>query len=319
MLRHIVRRILVVVPTLVGASILIFATMRIIPGDPAQVILGGEGMGGYVKPIQIETLREELGLTKPLVVQYLDWMGGVIRGDFGRSLWYGSSVATEIGRRAPITFQLVLMGIVVGWILGLPIGILSAVYRESITDHALRVGAVLLLAVPNFWIATMIILVGVLVFGWLPPTGTHLVWIDPVGNMTQMMWPALIIGGHEAARVARMTRSSLLEVIREDYIRTAWSKGLSAHIVYIRHALKNALIPVITLSSLYFGVLLGGTVVLESIFSMPGLGLALLESVKVRDYPMVQTLMLFLVATFAAINLAVDILYTVLDPRIRRL
>lgn len=318
MLQYILRRILITIPTLVGASILIFIIMRVIPGDPAEVILGAEGTGGYIKPIQVETLREELGLSKPLVVQYLNWVGGALHGDFGRSLWYGTSVATEIGRRIPLTIELVLMGIIIGWVIGLPIGILSAVYRESALDQVLRASSVLLLAIPNFWIGTIIVLVGVLAFGWLPPTGTHVLWKDPIGNITQMIWPALIIGVAEVARVARMSRSSLLEVIREDYIRTARAKGLSARLVYARHALKNALIPVITLSSLYFGALLGGTVVLESIFSMPGLGRALLESVKTRDYPMVQTLILFLVAMFAAINLVVDILYTVLDPRIRR-
>jgi peptide/nickel transport system permease protein len=314
--RYIARRLLIAIPTLLGATIVAFIILRVLPGDVAEMILRGESGEGAAFPWTIEQLREELGLNRPLYVQYFDWVGHILIGDFGESLWTGRSVGGEILHRLPLTAQLAIMAELFALLWGIPIGILSAIRQDTWLDYGLRFWSIFFLAVPTFWLGLIVLLIGVRYFSWMPPVGYYLLWEDPRNNLMQFTWPALVLASHEGARVGRMTRSAMLEVMREDYIRTARAKGLAEQLVVARHALKNALIPVLTFTSVYFGVMLGGTVVLEYVFSIPGLGTLFLDSLRFRDYTMVQALVFFLATAFIVINLVVDIIYGWLDPRI---
>ena len=314
--RYIARRFLIAIPTLWVATILIFLLLRVLPGDVAEMILRGESGEGVALPFTVQQLREELGLNRPLFVQYYTWVFDILKGDFGDSLWTGRSVGGEILTRLPLTLQMALMAEFMALLIGIPIGIITAIRQDTWIDYVLRVWSIFFLAFPSFWLALIILLVGVQVFNWIPPLGYHLLWKEPGTNLAQLFWPAAVLASHEVARLGRMTRSTMLEVLREDYIRTARAKGLRENVVIIRHALKNALIPVVTFTSVYFGTILGGVVVLEFVFSVPGLGTLFLDSLRLRDYTMVQALVFFLAAGFIGINLIVDLLYGFLDPRI---
>ena len=310
------RRVLYMIPTLIGATLLVFAIMRVVPGDIAFAFLAGEEGAAAVDPASLEKLREELGLNRPLVVQYLSWLVRIPLGDLGNSMWDKSPIIDELKHRMPITAQIVVMAVFMGFVAGIPLGIISALKQNRWMDYVARVTSILFLAFPTFWLGLLILLVGVRVFSWMPPLGYNLLWVHPADNLLQLFFPSVVIASHQMALIARMTRSTMLEVLREDYIRTARAKGLAESVVIWRHVMKNSMIPVITLVSISVGRLLAGTVVMEHVFSIPGVGSYMLESIINRDYTVVQGLVFFFAATFVAINLFVDVSYGWLDPRI---
>jgi len=314
---YIMRRVAAMIPTLLGATLLVFLVMRVVPGDIIFALLTDEeGGAAQISEEALNKLRAELGIDKPLYMQYLTWIAGIPRGDLGDSMWNKLPVAEEMVGRFPISAQLGIMGGVLGFFFGLPLGIVSALKRGTIIDAIARFTSIFLFAFPSFWLGLMIIMFTTRQFMWMPPLGYNLLWENPSDNLQQLIFPALVIASHLMAIVARMTRSTMLEVLREDYIRTARAKGLAESTVIVRHALRNSLIPVITIVSLSVGSLLAGTVVMERVFTIPGLGLYLLESIMVRDYTAVQAMILMFAFIFVIINLIVDIMYGYLDPRI---
>lgn len=317
MRNYIIRRLLLFFPTLILASIIIFVIMRIVPGDPAIAILGGEGGEGVYTQADLDSLRQKLGFDKPIHVQYLVWIWGVVRLDMGDSLWMGTPVIDELKRRFPLTLELALLTFSVAVSIAIPAGVISALRQDTSLDYTVRVFSILGLAMPTFWIGTMTLLILSLWFNWVPPMGYASPWQDLGKNLEQLIWPALGLGYYQNAITARMTRAQMLEVLRQDYIRTAWAKGLQTRAVVFGHALKNAVLPVVTLWGIQVGHLLGGAIVMETIFSLPGIGRLLITSVFNRDYPMIQAIILFIAFVFLVINLAVDLLYGWLDPRIR--
>jgi peptide/nickel transport system permease protein len=317
MIRYVTRRLIFLVPTVLFVSIIIFALMNILPGDVAQMILIGPQGEGAAKPEDIAKIKADLGLDRPLPVQYADWMLGVVRLDVGRSLWSKEPVFQELGRRFPLSIELAMMATTFALIIAIPTGVIAAVKQGTWIDYTTRVFAITGLSMPNFWVGTLIILFLVYNFNWTPPLGYRGPLDDPAKNFQQLIWPALALGYGQAAIISRMMRSSLLEVLREDYVRTARAKGLAAWTVIVRHGIRNALLPVVTLIAIQFGYILGGTVVMESVFSLPGVGRYLVDAIAHRDYPVVQTLVLIFAMIFVLINLITDVLYTKLDPRIR--
>lgn len=313
------RRLLLLLPTLLGISIVIFLVMRIVPGDVALLIVtgGGEGSGGAIRQESLNAVRKELGLDKPLHLQYVAWMGDVLRLNGGASLWSGRPVADEVKRRFPVTLELALMTFLISLLISLPTGVLSALRQDTWSDYVFRVVTIGGIAMPTFWSGTLVVLFLVQTFDWIPPLGTPSILEDPSTLFSQLIWPAMALGYYQAAVISRMTRSAMLEVLRQDYVRTAWAKGLRERVVVVRHALKNAMLPVVTLSGIQFGHLLGGTVIMESIFVLPGIGSYLLHALLSRDYPVIQSIIVLLAAIFVLVNMAVDLLYGWLDPRIR--
>ncbi len=312
----IVRRLLIAIPTLVGATILVFVVMRVIPGDIAYALLAGEEGAAQVDPAALADLRRELGTDRPLHVQYVDWIAGLLQGSLGDSMLNRLPVAGEIARRLPITLEIAFFSVAIGFGAGLPLGIISALRRDTWADLISRIASILFLAIPSFWLGLLILLLTTRLFTWIPPLGYHPLWSSPGTNLVQVLFPSLVIGSHLMAIVARMTRSTMLEVINEDYIRVARAKGFSERQIVLRHALKNSLLPVLTIASLSFGTLLGGAVVMERVFSVPGIGSYLIESITVRDYTAVQALVFIFAAAFIVINLIVDLAHGWLDPRI---
>lgn len=313
---YIIRRLLLLVPIMLGVSFLTFAMFRIIPGD-AAVLQCGFGC----TPEVVEELRHDLGLDRPWYVQYGDWVWGVVQGDFGESITEsGLSVTTDLKRRLPITAEILIMSIILSVVLGVPPGVLSAIRPGTPLDFIARVGSVLGLSIPNFWLGILIITFGLSWFGWTPPQfgrGYVPFFDDPWVNLQQFFFPSLVLAAGIAAGIMRLTRSSMLEVLRNDYIRTAWSKGLRERTVVIRHALKNALIPVVTVVGLSIGALIGGTVLVETVFALNGVGFWVVSSVIRRDIFVVMSLTLIFAITYVLANLIVDLLYAWLDPRIR--
>lgn len=316
MQRLIVRRLLIAIPTLVGATILVFVVMRVIPGDIAYALLAGEEGAAQVDTDTLAELRRQLGTDRPLHVQYIDWIAGLLQGSLGDSMWNRLPVGGEIARRLPITLEIALLSVAMGFGAGLPLGIVSALRRDTWADLISRIASILFLAIPSFWLGLLILLLTTRLFTWIPPLGYHPLWSSPGTNLVQVLFPSLVIGSHLMAIVARMTRSTMLEVINEDYIRVARAKGFSERQIVLRHALKNSLLPVLTIASLSFGTLLGGAVVMERVFSVPGIGSYLIESITVRDYTAVQALVFIFAAAFILINLIVDLAHGWLDPRI---
>ncbi len=315
---YVIRRILGLVPVLIGISLIIFFIMRMLPGDVASMILmGADEDTVAVDPEAIIALREQLGLNEPLFVQYFSWVGGLLTLDAGDSLWSGRPVFLEIGERLPLTMELAAMALVISLVVALPLGVISALRQDSSLDYIFRSISIAGLAIPNFWIATLIILFLSTTFNWAPPLGYVGFFENPWVNIQQLIWPALVVGYGNAAIIARMTRSAMLEVLREDYIRTAWAKGLDQKVILTVHALRNAMLPVLTLAALSLGHLLNGTVILETIFTLPGIGRYLIDAIFHRDFPVVQTIVMLLAALFVVLNLITDLLYGVLDPRIR--
>jgi peptide/nickel transport system permease protein len=290
--------------------------MRVLPGDPLAMI-AVEGQGTYrLTEEELAKARHDLGLDRPYVVQYFDWMRDVLKGDLGRSFWRGEPIRDLILRRAPISAQIALMAVVLSWLIGLPVGILSATARNSRLDYVVRSVVTLFMAVPGFWIGLVIVLVGVLVFTWRPPLTITYLWDDPGRNLQMTVGPALAIGIGLGAVMARMTRSAVLEALHQDYARTARAKGLRERIVVWKHVLRNALLPIVTLSGLAFGGLLGGTLAVEQAFGVPGLGKAFVQALAERDWTMIQNLVLLYGVIVTVVNLVVDLSYAWLDPRI---
>lgn len=305
------------IPTLLLVSWVIFWLMRILPGDVATLILIGPDGQGTPNPEDIAQLREELGLDRSIVVQWLDWMRGLITLDVGPSLWSNEPVFSELFKRLPLTIELGIMTTVTSLVIAIPLGIVAAVKRGTWMDYASRIFVLGGLSIPSFWVSVLIILALVTYFGWTPPLGYVPLTKDPVVNFQQLIWPALALGYIQAALVARMMRSSLLEVMREDYIRTARAKGVRDRNVVIKHALKNSMLPVITVIGIGLANIIGGTVIVETIFNLPGVGRFMVDAINHRDYPVVQTLTFIFALIFALTNLAVDLAYGMLDPRIR--
>ena len=317
MTRYLINRLLIAIPTLIGITILIFLAMRVLPGDPLAVIMS-ESTGSYVLSDEdLAAARASLGLDKPLYRQYLDWMGEVVRGDLGSSFWTKEPISALILRRGPITMQIALMAVLFSWLIGVPIGMFSAIWRNSFFDYFSRIGITLFIAVPSFWIGLLIVLFTVLVFTWRPPLTIVQLWEDPWTNLSMTVLPALALGLGLAASQARMTRSAALEVMYEDYIRTGRAKGLRDRVLVWRHVFRNAMLPVLTTSGLALGGLLGGAVSVERAFGVPGLGTLLVQALADRDWMMIQNLVLLYGVIFAVINLLVDLSYAWFDPRIR--
>ncbi len=313
---YITKRLLLIVPTLLGVAALVFFIMRVIPGDVTLLILGGD-QAGRIDPAQIAALKHQLGLDQPLLVQFGSWLWGVVRFDFGTSLWTGQPVVQELLIRLPLSLELALLASMVSVVIAIPLGMLAAVRQDSWVDYVVRVVSIGGLAIPSFWIGILCILLLVIYFGWGPPLEFTPPWVDPWANFQQMVWPVVTVGYRYAAVTTRMTRSTVLEVLREDYIRTAWAKGLREGVVVVRHALKNAMLPVITLIGTEFAFLIGGLVVTETVFTLNGVGRFVVDAVAHRDYPVVQALVFLIAFSFVIVNLLVDLTYAWFDPRIR--
>jgi len=317
MQQYIIRRLLLIIPTLIGVTVLIFLAMRVIPGDPLKSMAGETSL--YVlSDEEYEKVRKSLGLHRPLVVQYADWVFDVARGDLGYSFWRTKEpISKTLIRRAPITFQIAIIAIVLSWIIGIPAGILCAMRRNSSADYSLRMLITFLMAIPNFWLALVFLLITVVFFQWRPPFEVTYLWTDPVRNLQMTIPPGVCLGLGMGSIIARMVRATFLEVLREDYVRTARSKGLKETVIVKRHVLRNAFLPVLTLTGLQLAALLGGTVAVERAFNIPGLGFSLVFAIIERDYMMIQNLVLLFGVCTIAVNFLTDILYGVIDPRIR--
>ena len=315
---YIIRRLLLVIPTLLILTILVFLSVRFIPGDAIDVMAGR--MEGYLGggDIDREAVERMLGLDAPVYVQYGRWLGGIfLHGSLGESLMGGWAVEETIIGRLPVTIELGVMAIVIGLVIALPVGIYSAIRQDSAADFLGRSVAIIGLATPNFWLGIMVMIYPAIWWGWSPPMELISFTKDPLGNLAGFIIPSLILGTASAAATMRMTRTMMLEVLRQDYIRTAWSKGLKERAVVIRHAVKNALIPVVSLIGLQLPILVGGAVIMENIFNLPGLGRLLLIALNNRDYPVVSGINLFFATGVVGINLLIDMIYAVLDPRVR--
>jgi len=300
--------------TLVGLTVLVFLMLRLIPGTVVEQMIGADAI---VSPAMVAELKRFFGLDQPWWLQYARWIGELIHGNLGTSWRTGKPVIALIAERLPVTLELTTLAVTFALILGIPAGIVSATRRDQAIDNVTRVGTLLGLSVPVFWQGTMLILFFSVYLRWMPPV----VWVDfftdPRRNLTIMLLPALCLGTASAANIARTTRSCMLDVLRSEYIRTAAAKGLTRRVLVLKHALKNALIPIVTVAGLQVGILLGGTVVVEEVFTLPGIGRLVLWSIYQRDYPLTQSTILFIATMFMTINLAVDVLYGYLDPRIR--
>jgi len=313
---YLTKRLLLIVPTLLGVAVVVFVIMRVIPGDVSLLILGGD-QTGRIDPQQLAALRHQLGLDQPLAVQFATWLWGVLRLDFGTSLWTGQPVIDEVLIRLPLSLEVAILATIVSVVLAVPLGMLAAVRQDTWVDYAIRVVSIGGQAIPSFWVGILVILFLVIYFGWGPPLEFTPPWVDPWANFQQLVWPVVTIGYRYAAVTTRMTRSTVLEVLREDYIRTAWAKGLRDRAVVIRHALKNAMLPVVTLVGTEFAFLIGGLVVTETVFTLNGVGRFVVDAVAHRDYPVVQALVFLIALAFVVVNLLIDLTYAWLDPRIR--
>ena len=316
MYKYIGRRLLYSIPGLFGITIIIFFALRILPGDPLAILYGDGGKENLTEA-DIAEIKHQLGIDKALVFQYGDWMKDVFSGKMGVSFWRGDSVSEMIIRRGPLTAEIAVIAVLVSWLIGLPVGILGAVRQNGIADYVSRFLTIVFLAVPSFWVAILVVVFSLLMFNYRPPLGIIQIWEDPFRNMQIVIAPGIVLGLATSAYIARMARTTLLEVIRDDYVRTARAKGLPERIVVLRHALRNALLPVITLSGVLFGLLLGGSVAVELAFTVPGLGSALVQAFTERDFVVVQNLVLLYGVIFVFVNLTIDLAYAWLDPRIR--
>ena len=317
MQQYILRRILLAIPTLIGVSILIFLVMRVLPGDPIQAMVDDEsGPTSYTEE-QKEIILTSLGLNRPLYQQYLSWMLDIARGDLGFSFWRDTPIRETIQRRGPITAEIGIFAVIISWVVGLPVGVIGALWRNSFTDYVSRFTVTFFLAAPSFWLGLGFILITVIFFTWRPPITLVQIWEDPWRNLQMTLPPAIAVGLGMAAIIARMSRATLLEVFREDYVRTARAKGMGEQKVVWRHVMRNAMLPVITVSGLQLANLLGGSVAVEKAFSVPGLGAALAQAMSDRDWMVIQNLVLLFAAIFVVINLLVDLAYALIDPRIR--
>ncbi|HQW50485.1 MAG TPA: ABC transporter permease [Tepidiformaceae bacterium] len=315
MQRYILRRLLLMIPTLIGVSFVVFLIVRAVPGDVVDLIAGDFGAAD---PATKEALRKEFGLEGNIVAQYVRWLGDIVQFDLGKSLISGRTVTSELQSRLPVTFQLGLMAIFFSLLIAVPIGIISAVRQDTWADYIGRSFAIGLLAAPGFWIAILLISMAGRYFTWGVPPATYVEFADdPIANLKLMFMPALILGGGLSGSVMRFTRSTMLETLRQDYIRTAWSKGLQERVIIVRHAMRNALIPVVTVVGLQLPILVGGTVIIESVYAIPGMGRYYIAAIDSKDYPVIQGINIIVAIVVVFSNLGVDLLYSVIDPRIR--
>ena len=315
---YILRRLALFVPTLVGASILIFVLMRLVPGDIAEILVYQTGSeSSAVQKKQIQQIRRELGLERPIVTQYVDWIAGAVRGDFGQSYVQRRPVMDILRERFPRSMELALLTLVLAVVWAIPLGVISAVRQNGPLDYLARLVSLSGLSLPLFFTGALILYGLVRIFHWLPPLEFVSFTVDPLENLKQLIWPALAQAYYISAPITRLTRSQMLEVVRQDYVRTARAKGLAERAVIYRHALRNSLLPVVTFIGWWGGRLLGGLVIMEIIFVVPGMGSALIQAVSQRDYPTVQAMVFVMALVFLGLNLAIDLLYAWLDPRIR--
>jgi peptide/nickel transport system permease protein len=310
--RYLFKRLLVAIPSLLIASLIVFTLPRLLPGDAVQLMLEEKA---YAK--DLDELRHKLGLDRPIYVQYFAWLGQIARGDLGESLWTRRTVVEELAARLPVTLLLGGMAAAFAVIIGIPIGVLSAVRADTLRDYLARSAAILGLSVPGFWLATLVIILPALWWGWTPHLGFTEFSENPTAHVLQFILPSLILGIASGASIMRLTRAMLLEVLRQDYVRTAWAKGLRERAVVLKHSLKNAVIPVITVLGIQFAQIFSATVIIESIFQLPGMGRFLFDAILQRDYPVIQGINLLVVSIIVLLNLLVDLAYAVLDPRIR--
>lgn len=331
---YVVRRILQTIPVFVGITFIVFLIMHLTPGDPVEIMMG---RGSVVTTEQIEQIRHELGLDRPLYIQYFSFLGGVLHGDFGRSILQHAPVMQLIADRLPATFELTIISIIISLIIAIPVGVISSVKRYSLLDHIGTVSALAGVSMPSFWLGLLLIIVFSVKLKILPVTGranygygltsiTNFLLIDAVvtGNwgalgdaIRHLLLPAITLGSYMAALTMRVTRSSMLEVLSREYIRTAWAKGLSHKVVILKHAMRNALGPTVTVVTLNIGILLGGNMIVESVFGWPGLGRLVINAVYTRDYPLVQGAVLIYALTYVVMNFIADLLYAVLNPKVR--
>ncbi len=316
MLAYTIKRLLLMIPTLLGVAILIFVLLRVVPGDVVEARYLSQGSQFQSQDL-MDIERKKLGLDQPLWRQFTTWMWGLAHLDFGLSMWTGSPITEEINLRFALSLQLAIMATAVATLLAIPLGILAAIRQDTWVDYAVRVFSIAGLAMPSFWLGILMILTMLIVFKWLPPMVYTPFWVNPWDNLAQLIWPALAVGYRYSAVATRMMRSAMLEVLREDYIRTARAKGLGLNLILVRHALKNAMLPVITVVGLEFAFLMGGLVVTEQVFNLNGLGMLFVEAISHRDYTLTQALVLIVAAVFIFVNFATDIAYAWLDPRIR--
>jgi peptide/nickel transport system permease protein len=314
--RYLVTRFFLMIPTLLGVAVLVFVLLRVLPGDVVEMRFAS-GQNQFVDQKMLDAERAKLGLDKPIWQQFGVYLAGLVRLDFGRSMWTGSPITEEIKLRFALSLQLALMATVVATVLAIPLGIVAALRQDTWVDYFVRVFSIAGLAMPSFWLGILLILTLLVFFKWLPPMVYTPFWVDPWQNLQQLIWPALAVGYRYSAVATRMTRSAMLEVLREDYIRTARAKGLWVKLILTRHALKNAMLPVLTVIALEFAFLLGGLVVTEQVFNLNGLGLLFVQAIAHRDYTLTQALVLLVAGTFIVVNFFVDVAFAWIDPRIR--
>ena len=310
--RYTLKRLLVAIPSLLIATVIVFSLSRLIPGDVVTLMMQENQ---YAQ--SLEEMREKLGLNRPIYLQYFEWIGRAVRGDLGESLYSSRPVLQELARRVPVSLELGAVAVFFAVLMGVPIGVLSASRQDSAEDYIARSGAILGLSAPGFWLGTLVVVLPAIYFGWSPSITFIPFTSDPWGHMVQFLIPGFLLGIASAASIMRLTRTQLLEVLRQDYVRTAWSKGLGERVVVLKHSLKSALIPVVTVLGIQIAQVLSGTVIFETIFGLPGMGRFLFDAITERDYPVIQGINLVIVTTIVTVNLLVDVVYAYLDPRIR--
>jgi peptide/nickel transport system permease protein len=311
--KYIIRRLLLAIPVLLLASLIVFGLMRVMPGDALTALMAESG---NVSERELQKLRKDLGLDLPYYEQYLIWLWQMVSLNPGYSIFTSEPIPVALKKSIPVTIELALLAMSLGLVIAIPIGVLSATQQDKATDYVGRLVAISGLSLPDFWLGTLVITFAAIWFGWIPPLGYVSVWESPWTNLQQFLLPAAVLGFRLSAATMRMTRSTLLEVLREDYVRTAWAKGLGERVIIYKHALKNALIPVVTIIGGQLGTLLAGTVIVETIFALPGMGRLTVEAILYRDYPIVQTNVMLVAGTLVTLNLLVDLTYAWLDPRI---
>jgi peptide/nickel transport system permease protein len=315
MLRYLTKRFFLMFPTMLGVAVVTFFLIRVIPGDVVELRMAGDR--GAVSEEMLAQERARFGLDQPVVKQFVTWMSGIVRADFGTSMWTGAPIWEEIRLRFALSLQVAIMATIVAVLLAIPLGIAAALKQDTWVDYTVRIFSIAGLATPSFWLGIVFILALLIVFKWLPPMVYTPFWVDPFQNLAQLIWPALAVGYRYSAVATRMTRSAMLEVLREDYIRTARAKGLWQNLILSRHALKNAILPVMTVVAVEFAFLIGGLVVTEQVFNLNGLGLLFVQAVAHRDYTLIQALVMLVSGIFIVVNFMMDIMYAWLDPRIR--
>jgi peptide/nickel transport system permease protein len=312
--RYVVKRILLMIPTLLGVAIITFVLLRMVPGDIVLLKLAGDG--GRIDEAVLQAERARLGLDKPMLEQFVAWLLGAVHLDFGVSMWTGRPIIEEVGLRLGLSLQLTIMASIIATLLAVPLGAIAALKQDTWVDYAIRLFSIAGLAMPGFWVGILTILFLLFVFHYLPPLTFVPFWQNPMENLALLIWPALTVGWRYSAAATRMTRSTVLEVMRDDYVRTARAKGLAERFVVVRHAMRNALLPVVTVIGLEFAFLLGGLLVTEQVFNLNGIGKLMVDAVVRRDYTMTQALIMLIATAFVVTNFVIDLLYVFLDPRI---